>query len=392
MLQLLLRLPLSVKCSLLTAVISMAVGVVLIVAGVKASSLLLHESADLFGSHLAKQLAFQAQQPMLRGDRVSLQAILRSHVDNPFVSHGAIYDTGNNALVEAGDPVESARTFRTEITLADDVSGEVAISLDTEFLRNEIRILGWQLLLLTGVLTGLASALVAVPARRLDSWLQEARERLARPLAQTEPPPYPPSDAIGQLLSAIHSPPLPILDDKAHQAEWVVLHVRWHHYGRLSQQWGQAALNDHLADSYLQAQAVAHLYHGELRIYRNDAVTFRLASLPGTDEPLFRALCCAYLLQSLGRQLGAQATVGLLRRHGNRWQLQAAEAQLVQNLHGAGGEPGRTQLQLPTEQREHLLEWADIEENRVTALHPPYDKLLERQLQRLQQSVRRADV
>ncbi len=382
MLNALLRMPIAAKCALIAALISSATGLVLVIASVKASGLLLQQSADLFGRQWIAQLALQAQQPMLRQDRVSLQSILRSHTDNPLVAHGAILDADHQPIVEAGERGRPGPAFSADITLGPEIAGLAQISLDGESLRNEVRMLGWQLFLLTAVLTGLASALVAVPAARLDEWLRGARTRLLQPLAETEAPPYPAADSLGELLHGVHRPPTPSYDSAEQQADWVLLHIRWQAFGRLSQQWGQAQLDQRLATSYRQAAAVAQLYHGELKLYRGDGLSLRFAELPGADDALFRALCSAQLLQALGEELGAVSYLGLLRRQGNTWQLQAAEAQLAQTLHAAGND-GRTQLQLPAEQRERLQHWAEVEGSQVTEILPPYDALLARQLARL---------
>jgi hypothetical protein len=85
MLKQLLKLPLSAKCGLITALICAIVGLTLLLTSMTASKQILMETTRMIGQQWTNQLASQSQQALLRNDKVSLQAILQDYINSPLI-------------------------------------------------------------------------------------------------------------------------------------------------------------------------------------------------------------------------------------------------------------------------------------------------------------------
>ena len=378
----LLALSLPAKCAGLVIVALGLHSLLLLSASARGNQQLLEQQQTLLAQQWAEQIAYQAQQGLMQTDRLALLSTLRQHLQNPLLHYARITDSEHKVLVEAGTPSPDLQLYSSEIRIGKDIAGNVSIGFDASASRDERNSLNTQLLILAAVLIGLAGALFFMGAKRLDRALQQARSELLRP---SETPPaadYRAADSIGELLTAIHQrdPGLPELYER--EGDWIVLHLHWQHFQRLSQQWGKAELDKRLKGSYQAALSLSRLYHGTLDVLRNDGVSLRFNVLEGADEPLLRALCCGWLLQALDRELGASPRIGMIRSQGNRYQLAAAQAALVDSLAKLAGNKG-IQTQLSSDMSTLLEQWAERGESgwdvkeRIRAL-------LTKQLARLQ--------
>lgn len=378
MLKQLLKLPLSAKCGLVAATICAIAGLTLLITSMTASKQILLETTQMIGQQWTDQLASQSQQSLLRNDKVSLQAILQDYINSPLVVYGSIANARQETVAEAGN--WRAENLNYEAAVAGNGSvGVVKLSLSKEVISTEIRDLGKTLLILTGILACLSYALIAVPVRRAESWLELARVRLARPLRDDQAA-YRGDDSLGLLLEEIHNPSIRLLEAGQHRyRDYYILHCQWQAYDQLKAQMAPDSFIDHLHNSHARAEAIARLYHGELVPHRHTAITLRFYQVDDTDHPLFRALCCAELLQKLDRALKTRAGVAHILGEGQDWECAALECAAVEQLHEATREGRGIWLDNSAKEHERLDAWVEHKGNRVSTLKPPYNELLERQ-------------
>lgn len=378
MLKQLLKLPLSAKCGLVAAAICALAGLTLLITSMTASKQILLETTRMIGQQWTDQLASQSQQSLLRNDKVSLQAILQDYINSPLVVYGSIANARGETVAEAGNWRPENLNYEANVA-GDDALGAVKLSLSKEIISTEIRDLGKTLLILTGILACLSYALVAVPVRRVEAWLELARGRLAQPLRDDNAA-YRGTDSLGQLLAEIHNPEIRLLRIGEHRyRDYYILHCHWQGLEQLKSQMAPESFLDHVHNSHARAEAIARLYHGELVTHRHNALSLRFFDIADTDHPLFRALCCAELLQKLDRALKARSGVAHVQGEGQDWECAALECAVVERLHIATSEGRGIWLDDNTKAHERLEAWADYRGNRVNGLKPPYNELLERQ-------------
>lgn len=384
MLKQLLRLPLSAKCGLVAALVCALAGLTLLITSMTASKQILLETTQLIGQQWTHQLASQSQQALLRNDRVSLQAILQDYINSPLIVYGSIKDSRGNALAEAG--VRNEQHLHYQLGVADDGRlGQVELSLSSELIGNEIRDLGKTLLLLTAILCCLSYALLAVPMRSVERHIQRARQRLAQPMLD-DTSRYPGEDCLGELLDEVHNPQIRLIqaDDQRYR-DYVVLHCQWQAYNDLQEKMSPAHFAEQIHTAYARSEAIARLYHGELLLRRQHAISFRLFELDDCDPPLFRALCAAELLQKLDRSLKIRPGIARICQQGASWQIAAKECEVFDQLHDITASGQGIWLDDNCRQHERLDAWVSCSGNRVGSLKPPYDELLNRQLLQLKQ-------
>lgn len=381
----LLGLPLSAKFAVLLVSVLGLHSLLLLAAGARGNQQLMLQQQALLAQQWVRQIALQAQPGLMQSDKLALHSTLRLQLQNPLLHYAGIYDSEDKILVEAGADRAGLRHFYSDILIGKDIAGRVVIGLDSDPVRNELRVLNIQLFILAAVLTGLIGALFFSAGNHLDRQLRRARRELLQPSETPEQSAYIGRDSLGALLDNIyqHQPALPELQDRA--LEQIVLQLHWSHYQRRSQQWGKAELTQRLERSYRAALLLARLYQGRLAIYRNDGISLCFRTVDGADQPLLRALCCAHLLQTLDRDLGASPRIGMMRETGNRFQLSASEAMLVDTL---AQMPFSEQIQtrLSGDTSSLLVEWTDGHDSGVE-LKPRYRALLQKQLSHLKQQM-----
>ena len=382
MLKQLLKLPLSAKCGLIGAAICALTGLTLLVTSMTASKQILLDTTRMIGQQWTDQLASQSQQSLLRNDKVSLQAILQDYTNSPLVVYGSIYNARNEAVAEAGH--WRPENLNYEAVVAGDGSlGTVKLSLSKELISNEIKDLGKTLLILTGILACLSYALISVPVRRVETWIELARSRLAQPLRDDQAA-YKGEDSLGHLLQEVHNPEIRLTTLGEHRyRDYYVLHCNWQAYEQLQSQMAPESFKEHIHNSHARAEAIARLYHGELVTRRHNAITMRFFNINGTDHPLFRALCCAELLQKLDRALKTRSGIAHILGEGQDWECAALECAAIDRLHHATTEGRGIWLDNSAAGHERLEAWSDHKGNRVSTLKAPYSELLERQQMQL---------
>lgn len=382
----LLGLSLPAKCATLTVTVLALHSLLVLAASARGNQQLMEQQQTLLATQWVEQIAHQTQQGLMQTDRLALLSVLRQHLQNPLLHYARIADSEQRVLVEAGEIHAGLQMFHSDIRIGNDIAGSVSIGFDSGTGLAERNALNIQLFILAAVLIGLAGALLFMGGAKLDRALQQAAAELLRPSENPAPAPYSADDSLGALLAAVHQrePELPVLHSR--EGNWIVLHLHWQHFQRLSQQWGKAELDRRLTRSYQAAVSLSRLYHGHLDVMRNDGVSLRFSALEGADEPLLRALCCGWLLQRLDKELGASARIGMIRSQGNRYQLAASEAALINSLAGISG--SGIQTQLSGDMNALLDQWVDRNAGGLE-LKSRYCVLLEKQLARMQVEVGR---
>ena len=378
MLKQLLKLPLSAKCGLITALICAVAGMTLLLTSMTASKQILLETTHLIGQQWTNQLASQSQQALLRNDKVSLQAILQDYINSPLIVYGSIANARDETVAETGHWRAENLNYEAPVA-ADGRLGLVKLSLSRELIGDEIRDLGKTLLILTGLLACLSYAIIAVPMQRIEALLELARARLAQPLRNDQSD-YPASDSLGKLLEEIHDPQIRLSKlGKNRFKDYYILHCHWQSYSALHAQMAPESFREHLRTSYARGEAIAKLYHADIVVHRHNAISLRFFEVAGTDHPLFRALCCAELFQSLDKVLRSRAGIAHILGEGDHWECAAKECAAVDLLHTATAEGKGTWLDDSSRTNERIDAWVDIRGNHTSPMKAPYGDLLERQ-------------
>ncbi|WP_295874281.1 hypothetical protein [uncultured Zhongshania sp.] len=378
MLKQLLKLPLSAKCGLITALICAIAGMTLLLTSMTASKQILLETTHLIGQQWTNQLASQSQQALLRNDKVSLQAILQDYINSPLIVYGSIANSREETVAETGHWRAENLNYEAPVA-ANGRLGLVKLSLSRELIGDEIRDLGKTLLILTGLLACFSYAIIAVPMRRIEGFLELARKRMAQPL-RNDHSAYPGSDSLGKLLDEIHNPQIRLSKlGKTRYKDYYILHCHWQAFSALQTQMAPASFREHLRTSYARGEAIAKLYHADIVVHRHNAISLRFFEVEGTDHPLFRALCCADLFQSLDKVLRSRAGIAHIHGEGDHWECAAKECAAIDQMHTATAEGKGTWLDDGSRDNERLDAWVDIRGNHISAMKSPYSDLLERQ-------------
>ena len=100
--------------------------------------LVVNNAMDAYGSAVAEQLAQNTLDATLQHDQIELQAQLSRLMKVPSVVSVSIYDASNNLLAQAGaTPSELThraylRNYSATLSLGDNLTGSVAVTLETE--------------------------------------------------------------------------------------------------------------------------------------------------------------------------------------------------------------------------------------------------------------------
>jgi uncharacterized membrane protein affecting hemolysin expression len=313
----LLQLPLAQKAALLSSALCFCASVILILASLQSDRQLILHSSQLLGDSLARQLASDASNPLVKGDKLSLQALLNKLIKSPLIASGAIYDVANRPLAAAGRATDDGQSLSASITFQDSIAGYAVITLDTAPLQQHASTLGWQLVLLALLLSGLCYVLSLLPARYLSNFINDLaaiasvadskRKRNTRISYQGQ-------DELQQLAKQLISGPAaatPIQTDKPHSQGRAVLAFRIVNLAELQQQQTAPALQQLLIDFEQRLKLISQLYNGVLSIHSSDSLCLSFDAMDEEHSYPFRALCCGYLIMQWQPQLALLLRAGL---------------------------------------------------------------------------------
>ena len=307
-----LQLPIARKAGLISAACSFFAAVVLILAGHQGDRQLIQHSSQLFGESLVQQLARDASNPLVQGDKLSLQSILNKLVESPIVLKGAIYDVANRPIAEAGQQQKDGQTLSASITFQDSIAGYALITIDATPLQQQAQQLGWQLVLLALLLAAVSYFLSFLPARFASSILKDLQVIASSPNQQKghRQIAYRGEDELKQLAQIIISGPA-INHTKAtsqaapknltHSGQSLLV-IKLDNLETLREQRSEQLVAKHLSVFKQQLEMICNLYEGEISIIRSDSFCIRFTANDDQDNYPFRALCCGYLMMQWARQ------------------------------------------------------------------------------------------
>lgn len=390
-----LDLALAKKIALVTALVSLSTCAVLILASYQGSRQLIQHSTELLGHSLTGQLARDAANPLVQGDKLGLQAQLLALVDNSLVVQAAIYDVENRPIAEAGIQSQG-ESFSASITFQDSLAGYAVLVLNPTQLQREAQWLAWQLLALALLLMALAYLLSLIPARHLNNALSDLTHLAGRPTSLRRPS-YPAGyrgihelQTLAEVLinGPASAPPTPGSSAVA------LLTVEIENLETLPEQFDSRQLVALLQDFHQQLETICTLYDGKLRVSRSNAFSATFARTDEDESYPFRALCSGHLIEQWMSQQQAGLNIRLGLGLSDYDQSQQVEQQLARqyNLEQtlSIGRTGGGLLAASTELQEHpsvqdrvLITPINDRVIAIDALTEPYEALLNRQLSTL---------
>lgn len=373
----LLRLSVAHKIAAFTALCVLLCGLFLSLATVQGNHALAEQSLHLLGENLSAQLADSSTAALVEGDKLSLQAQLESLMKNPLVAAATVYDIANQPIVEAGDN-RNGVGFSAAITYHDSIAGYALITLDATLLKKQASLLGWQLAGLSFLLSGLCYLLTLQAGR----WLAELSLQLASIVRASNYPNntlglpvlYRGDDELGQLVRQIIKGP-----NKAtarSESGLVVLLLQ-----------ANNAEQNELEHFYPALRKISKLYTGDLQLSGSHAFSLAFSQSDDKDSYLFRALCCAYLVNGLAQDALEHHSISLAFND-NASSLFAKEELLEQ---AAKITASRISANIRLFEHDSVKQRCEFNTTDgdawLTGFKPPYDAMLERQLSTLRQQL-----
>ncbi|WP_101758919.1 hypothetical protein [Oceanicoccus sp. KOV_DT_Chl] len=303
-----LQAPIAQKIALLTSALSLIAALVLILASYQSNRQLIEHSSTLFGESLSQQLANDASNPLVQGDKLSLQSLLNKLVESPLIVRGAIYDIQNRPVAAAGASKARGQTLSASITFQDSIAGYAIITLDTSSLHQQAFSLAWQLVILAILLAALVFLLSLFSARQFSSALKDLQVIATTPLTQRQRLhfAYRGNDEISQLANAIikqRTTPATDVETPSPQPAAIpatvddeaMLLIQLQDFDNLRHSHNPSQLADMLTTLQQQLNMVAKLYDGSVSVERSNSYCIRFHPKDGDNYP-FRALCAGYLI------------------------------------------------------------------------------------------------
>jgi len=402
-----LHLTLARKIAWLCATCSLLASLTLILASHHGDRQLIERSSQLFGDSLAQQLARDASNPLVQGDKLSLQSILNKLVASPIVLRGAIYDVENRPIAEAGEQQAQGQSLSASITFQDSIAGYAVITLDAKPLLQQAKSTHWQLAFLAILLSAFCYLMALLPARQLSAVLLDLATITRLPKSRRTDNTridYPGQDELQQLANiilALPPPPEPAKATISSSLSPAILAIEIINLKTLQQDQNPQSLSQSLMTLKQQLDMICKLYEGELQVNRSNGFSIHFKPTDDENNYPFRALCSGYLLiQWMQEQQIFKLRVGLALdgKSGKHTSgidkdlaLQATteqaldiaiEGKLVINstIYNHASVGSRVQSSIT-----HHTDTASKSSNRIVeTLLEPYGALLERQLQTLQ--------
>jgi uncharacterized membrane protein affecting hemolysin expression len=333
LINILLQLPLAQKAALLSSTLCFCASIILILASFQSDRQLILHSSQLLGDSLARQLASDASNPLVQGDKLSLQSLLNKIIKSPIIVSGAIYDVANRPLAAAGREPEDGQSLSASITFQDSIAGYAVITLDTTPLQQYASALGWQLVLLALLLSGLCYVLSLQPARYVSRLINDLAAIASLPAGKRSRNTrisYQGHDELQQLAKQLIAEPAAILapnpPGKLRSQGRAVLAFHIVNLAELQQQHTTPELQQLFLDFEQRLKLISQLYNGVLSTHSSDSLCLSFDAIDDEDSYPFRALCCGYLMLQWQPQLPLLLRAGLALDneldHGNSSSLQ----------------------------------------------------------------------
>lgn len=140
------------------------------------------QQADALGQSLLQQTRSVAEGALSADDTLSVAVLLRDLVDNPYVSHAALYSVDNRILAEAGIRPKSTSSqhnlYSQQLSFENVIVGSLHLHIDINKLQQPLTtsmqsmaVLGLVLLVLALILSVHLARSLALPLQSLSNWL-----------------------------------------------------------------------------------------------------------------------------------------------------------------------------------------------------------------------------
>ena len=296
-----LNLPFANKVAVFNAAISLICSSILIIVSVQNEARLVSQSSELFGDSLAKQLALEASNSLVQGDNLSLQSLLNEFVESPLVLHGAIYNVSNRPIAEAGINHSSGQSLSASITFQDSIAGYAVITLDTSPLRRHTSLLRSQLVIITLLLSGGIYFLSLYAARYVSSVMRDLAVIANIPAHQRNPNTlvnYAGDDELQALAKTIISGPDSSPEEQTESSvedEQCIAVIKITNLSDIERTHGKETAAHLTAGLQQQLSLICQLYDGD-RVSIDEAnIGICFTSKQDEDSYPFKTLCSAYL-------------------------------------------------------------------------------------------------
>lgn len=168
------------------------------------------QQADALGETLISQTAKEAMISLAAEDTLGLNILLRELINNPYVSHAALYSPDNSTLVEVGKrPAANSNLYSHQLTFQRVLAGTLQISIDVKRLQQPMYKSLQSMALLALLILAVAMYLVHRLAVSIRKPMQTLKYWTQNPV--TAAPHTERNDEIGHLaqaLDALLAPPV----------------------------------------------------------------------------------------------------------------------------------------------------------------------------------------
>lgn len=308
-----LQLPFARKAALIIACICFFNGILLMIASHLGTAQIIEQNSVSLGSNLSQQLARNASNLLVQGDKLRLQSLLNNVIASPEIIRGTIYDVDNHPIAEAGDTDtnDSGRSYSASITFQDTLAGYAVIVIHPELQQLSAAAMLWKMLAINLLLAALSYAIGTAPARYLVNALKDLTVISSKPF-HLRPRHlkinYHGQDEVQQLAQQIISGPNVEASNSALSGDHAVIHVDITNLQLLREQHTPQEIASFISYRYQQLATVCKLYDGELMVTGSHGFSV-IFSRNNQDDYPFRAICAAYLMSQ--KIIQQQDTLGI---------------------------------------------------------------------------------
>lgn len=302
-----LNLSLAKKSALITASICFFTSIILILASYQSNRQIIAQSTEMLGENLAQQLARDASNALVQGDKLSLQSLLNNLVSSSPIVYSVIYDVENQPIAEAGKKPRNiaSKAFSASITFQDSLAGYAVIDVNPQVLNQSAQSSLWQLFILVFLLACLAYIVGLAPARYLAASINDltmvARKSIGERPTNIQIA-YRGRDEFQRLARQVIAGPdktenaIPQTDNNLlPTGEHAVLYLEINNLKALKEQRNQQKVKALVDQCHQQLTTICKLYKGELSISSSSG--FSVTFFPNNEQDYpFRALCSGFLM------------------------------------------------------------------------------------------------
>ncbi|MFV0278919.1 MAG: hypothetical protein ACK5HY_17310 [Parahaliea sp.] len=310
------KLKLGQQLALVAAGCCLLVSLSLVALSTSSSQHLLQTERAAHGDALAGQIAGRLGTALETGNLLSIAASLQRFVETSPAEQVAIFDVEGKALGQAGEPRgRHLQQYRAPVHIADDVAGEVVITLNTDRAQEARRRF---LLSLLGLALLLSTAVYMVTLR-LGQRLGRRLDKLAGHITLEENRDRPrPANEIEALASKVEALPMDLLQPRSRSGprdenydRSAILYIHLTSLITYVDTLNEEALHRYTDQLHQVVYAAAGFYGGRIQVARQFGLTLFFTGQGSAGSAAFRAAACAWLVQSVSREVEKQMSLTL---------------------------------------------------------------------------------